>query len=110
VIHLQLFKRLRAERGLSQEKLASAADVSQQLIGEIERGKVRSTKAIYRIARVLGTSAHVLDPEIHAVDGLLAKIEPDLRKIDEEEALVLLENLQKSVDFAMQRKSRINSE
>ena len=85
---------------LSQKQLADAVNVSQQLIGEIEAGRTRSTKKIYKLARALGTTANLLDSEIPAVDGLLAKIEHELNGLSEEQATYVLERFVKDIEFA----------
>lgn len=110
MIDIELFVRLRKKQG-SQTKLAQAADVSQQLIGQIETGDVRSTKAIYRIARVLSVPANLLDPDIPPPSPLeehFAKVMELLKKLPAveadfhirkfEEMLQFLVNSQKSPD------------
>jgi phage repressor protein C with HTH and peptisase S24 domain len=64
MIVIERLKTARDEAGLSQKELAQRAGVSQQAIGEIERGAVRSTKAIYKIAAALAVPVHFLDPAI----------------------------------------------
>ena len=100
MIDIELFVRLRRDKNLSQAALAEAVGVSQQLIGEIERGGTRSTKAIYRIAHALGTTADLLDPEIPAVKGRWAAIEQALTELEEEYAAYLLERLASDIEFA----------
>lgn len=58
-------KRARRAKGLSQQQLAAAAEVSQAFISELERGQCRSSPAIAeQIALVLGiTETEVLYPE-----------------------------------------------
>ena len=49
-------KRIRLERGLSQEELADLAEVNRNYIGMIERGENSPTvDMIERIAKALGT-------------------------------------------------------
>jgi transcriptional regulator with XRE-family HTH domain len=49
-------KRLRKAKGFSQEKLESAADVSKNQIGNIERGEINTTiSTVYLIAKALDT-------------------------------------------------------
>lgn len=52
---------LRRSKGMSQEKLAEAADLSPNYIGMIERGeKTLSLESFVNIANALGASADVL--------------------------------------------------
>lgn len=59
-------KELREAAKLSQAQLAKKAGVSQQAIGEIERGAVLSSRSIHKIAAALNISANLLDPEVPA--------------------------------------------
>jgi transcriptional regulator with XRE-family HTH domain len=48
-------KRLRREKGLSQEELADLADIHQTYLSEVERGKRNPTiTVLHRIAQALG--------------------------------------------------------
>jgi transcriptional regulator with XRE-family HTH domain len=78
--------------------------VSQQLIGEIETGRTHSTKAIYKIAQALGTTASLLDPDIPASEGRFAKIQRELAELDEEHAAHLLDRLESDIEFAKKAK------
>lgn len=64
MINTTALREARNARGLSQSALAKLAGVSQQLIGQLERGEVLKTQSIYRIAAVLGIPAQQLDNEI----------------------------------------------
>ena len=57
MIDRDFLKSARNASGLSQAELARRSGVAQQLIGQLERGEVRSTKAIFRIADALGVAA-----------------------------------------------------
>ena len=105
MINIELFVQMRKKLG-SQAKLAEAAGVSQQLIGEIETGRVRSTKAIYKIARALETAAHFLDPEIPGVEARWAKIELLLAELEEDDATYLLNRLVSDIEFAKKSAKR----
>ncbi|HZH50291.1 MAG TPA: LexA family transcriptional regulator [Microvirga sp.] len=60
-------RQLRQEKGLSQQALANAARVSQTTIDKIENGRSLTSRAIHRIAQVLGVEASELDPEVGAL-------------------------------------------
>jgi phage repressor protein C with HTH and peptisase S24 domain len=64
MIDADALKNARKAAGLTQSDLARKAGVAQQLIGQLERGEVRSTKAIYRIAEILDAAANILDPAL----------------------------------------------
>jgi transcriptional regulator with XRE-family HTH domain len=54
-------RRLRRERGLSQEALAEATGLSANFVGEMERGlKAPGLGVIVRLARALDVSVHDL--------------------------------------------------
>lgn len=64
MIDRQKFKKAREDSKLSQSQLAKRAGVSQQAIGEIERGAVLSSRSIHKIAKALNISANYLDPDV----------------------------------------------
>lgn len=64
MIDIDSFKAARAASGLSQAALGKKVGGAQQLIGQLERGEVRSTKLIFKIAKVLGVPASNLDPDV----------------------------------------------
>lgn len=64
MIDIDRLVKARKAAGYSQAELAKRAGISQQAIGEIERGRVLSSKAIYKIATALNVSVNHLDPEI----------------------------------------------
>jgi len=55
-------RRLRLASGMSQARLAEVANVSQQLVSQIEGGKNFSTKYLPQIARALNAKVGDLDP------------------------------------------------
>jgi transcriptional regulator with XRE-family HTH domain len=63
-------ERLRKREGLSQTGLAKKANVSQQLISQLERGENLTTKKLPQIARALNASIEEVDPN-YAADDLL---------------------------------------
>ena len=77
MIKISEFVRLREAADLTQTDLAKRVPCSQQLVSEIESGKVRTTKKIYKIAAILGVSASQLDPDIpaHRLERYFADIE-----------------------------------
>jgi transcriptional regulator with XRE-family HTH domain len=49
-------KALRDEKGMSQEELAAAAEVSREYLSALERGRYKMTVSVLvRVARALGT-------------------------------------------------------
>jgi transcriptional regulator with XRE-family HTH domain len=69
-------RRLRKDRGLSQEKLAFDAGIHRTYLGSIERGERNPTlKNITRIARALGVSL----AELFAYDAGGAEAAPPAR-------------------------------
>lgn len=64
MINIDSFKAARKASGLSQSALAKQVGVAQQLIGQLERGEVKSTTHIYKIAAILAVPAWSLDNEI----------------------------------------------
>jgi transcriptional regulator with XRE-family HTH domain len=55
-------KKIRAEKGMSQQRLAKVAGVSQQLISRLEGGKDETSKHLPKLAAALGVSVGKLDP------------------------------------------------
>lgn len=64
MINIESLKAARLAKGLSQSALARQIGAAQQLIGQLERGEVRSTKMIFKIAQALGVPASILDSDI----------------------------------------------
>lgn len=92
---------------ISQGELGKRARVSQQLIGEIERGATRSTKAIYRIAKALNVKAYELDPEIPAPKDAWEEAIMSARELDDDTQAVALRNLQDYINLASKRFARL---
>ena len=62
-------RRLRVERGLSQERLAFAAEIDRAYVGRVERGKENVTiTTLEALARALGVAVAALfvEPELGA--------------------------------------------
>lgn len=76
MIDRDAFRAARKAKELSQANLAKQAGVSQQLIGQLENGAVLSTTHIYRIAKVLGVPARLLDSEIAEGQDMPARTIP----------------------------------
>lgn len=65
-------RRIRTERGLSQESLAARLGVTREQISHLERGKTRSPGAdtIKRVADALGVAvADLLEEQLESADG-----------------------------------------
>lgn len=77
--------RLREEAGLSQEQLAEISGVTLSLIGQYERGEVRTSKKLHRIAVALRVTADTIDPEMPPWDEEFSQVVSDLRKLSPEE-------------------------
>jgi transcriptional regulator with XRE-family HTH domain len=107
MIDIKKFKAARAAADMSQGEVGKRAGVSQQLIGEIERGATRSTKAIYRIAKALDVKAYELDPEIPAPLDAWEEAVYNARELDDETQRTILRNLQDYIDVASRRAARL---
>jgi transcriptional regulator with XRE-family HTH domain len=68
MINIEKFVAARKAQELSQNELAKAAGVSQQLIGGIENGLTKTTKKIHLIAKALKIPAYELDSDIPPPD------------------------------------------
>jgi len=55
-------KRLRKREGMSQDDLAEASGVSQQLISQLERGVNSTTKTLPALAKALRANVQEIDP------------------------------------------------
>jgi transcriptional regulator with XRE-family HTH domain len=56
-----VLRRLRTEKGISQEKLAEISDLHRTYISQLERGlKSPSLSAIFKLALALGVSPHTV--------------------------------------------------
>jgi phage repressor protein C with HTH and peptisase S24 domain len=64
----QAFIAARKAKRLSQNELAAAAKVSQQLVASIETGMTKSTKYLVRFANVLDVPPARLDPEWTSIE------------------------------------------
>lgn len=69
----------RLERKLTIKDLAGAAKVSPSAISELEQGRSKSSTALHRIARALGTSPEWLDGD-GVAERPVAPYEPDLMR------------------------------
>lgn len=107
MIDIGKFKAARAIADMSQSDVGRRAGVSQQLIGEIERGAVLSTKAIYRIARAMNVKAYELDPEIPAPGDAWEEALYNARELEDDDQRVILRNLQDNIDIASRRAARL---
>ncbi len=85
-------KRLREAKGMSQNELAAAAGISQQLVSQIENGKNTTTKHMPAVARALDVSIDQIDPAYAtaAPDAELTELVSVFEKLDEEGRLALL--------------------
>jgi transcriptional regulator with XRE-family HTH domain len=87
-------KRLRLDRQLSQGRLAELANVSQQLVSQIERGENVSTKYLPQIAVALNCKVDELDPSYRvtepAQDQLIQEIVALASQLSEQERRLLL--------------------
>lgn len=109
MIDVKKFKGARAAADLSQGDVGKLAGVSQQLIGEIERGAVRSTKAIYRIAKAMNVKAYEMDPEIPHPGDAWEEALYNARELEDEDQRVILRNLQDNIDIASRRAARLKA-
>lgn len=78
----QKLKALREEYGLTQAQLASLANVTAGLIGQIEQGKVQpSLKTLEKLSEVMGVSPCYFIMEPCSVDQMLGLMSPELREL-----------------------------
>ncbi len=104
MIDVEKFKAARAAAKLSQTKLAKAANVSQQLIGEIEAGRARTTKAIYKLAEAMQIKAYELDDEIPAPITNWDETVSELRELPIEDQEYALRTLRDFIELAKRRR------
>lgn len=104
MIDIDKFKAARVAAGLSQSRLAKVAGVSQQLIGEIEAGRSRTTKSIYKIAEALNIKAYELDDEIPAPGPDWDNAVNELRELSPEEQEFALKNLRDFIQLVKNRR------
>lgn len=76
-------RKLREAKGLSQPQLAERAGVSQQLISNLESGKVKSSKKLPEIAAALGAAPSQIDSR-YSEAGAPAAREPAGSAFNEE--------------------------
>ena len=79
-------KRYRKERGLTQERLAELADISNTYIANIECGKTWvSNKTLEKISDALGVGAHrfFIVPEAERLDEEPRNMQESFQKVDE---------------------------
>ncbi|WP_082930630.1 helix-turn-helix domain-containing protein [Rhizobium bangladeshense] len=68
-------RRLRVDRGLSQERLALEAEIDRSYVGRIERGRENVTVAtLEAFARVLSVNVSELFAEVDPADGRPASL------------------------------------
>lgn len=106
MIDVEKFKEARQRLKLSQAALAKAAGVSQQLIGEIEKSRTKTTKSIYKIAKALNLKAHELDADIPGPDLEWEDTLNEVRELSEEDQQYALKSLRDFVDLARKRSKR----
>ena len=104
MIDIEKFKAARMASGLSQSRLAKVAGVSQQLIGEIEAGRSRTTKSIYKISEALNIKAYELDDEIPAPEADWDTAVGELRLLTKEEQEFALKNLRDFIQLVKNRR------
>lgn len=103
MIDRKKFVALRIKAGLSQAQLANKAGVSQQLVGEIERGQTNTSKAIYKFAAAMGVEAHELDAAIPSLDDELKEILVQIKMLPKDQAELVRRTLKDTLKLAKQR-------
>lgn len=104
MIDVEKFRAARAAAKLSQTKLAKAAGVSQQLITEIEAGRTRSTKSIYKLAKALNMKAHELDDDIPAPSAEWEETMNEVTELAPEDQEYALRNLREFINLVKNRR------
>lgn len=74
MIDADALKAARNAAEMSQDDLAKAAGVSMQLIGQLERREVLTTKHVYKIAKALKMPVRDLDPDIPTEQQMVVPI------------------------------------
>ena len=96
---------LRRSKGMSQEKLAEAADLSPNYIGMIERGeKTLSLESFVNIANALGASADVLLSDL-LVSGYTVKsslLTERIEKLSETDRRMIYDVIETLIKYSRQ--------
>lgn len=94
-------KRMRQNRGLTQEQLAEAVDISQRALSAIERGEnFVTSETLDKLLKTLNTTSEELFALNHlkSQDELLAEINKNLSKIAQNpQKLEIVYNITKSL-------------
>ena len=105
MIDVEKFKSARKAAKVSQVKLAELVGVTQQAIGEIEAGRAKTSKSIYKIAKALNVKAYELDDSIPAPDPLWEEVVSEVRELDPADQEYALKNLREFIELAKRRRS-----
>ncbi len=97
------FAQARLAAGHTQKTLAKAAGVSQQLIGHIESGQVRTTKKIYILANALNMPPHALDSDIPAPQSDMEELHQAMMALDRDERQRLYAYFKTQVAVALKK-------
>ena len=100
MIDVKKFVAAREKAGLSQADLARRSGVTQQAIGEIEAGRSKTSRSIFKLAAAMFVPANELDDAIPALDGDLEEILVQIKSLPAAQAALVKSALRDVIQIA----------